>query len=260
MGADWDGRAYRILSEPQLQWGRKVLDRVALRGDERVLDAGCGAGRVTALICERVPRGHVLAVDRSQSMLETARGELARFANVELFRADVSALPLERAVDGIFSTATFHWVHDHTALFASLYRALAPGGWVEAQFGGGANIARLLERVDRLVAQPTYAPSFAGFRPSWYFADAETTAARLRAAGFFDVKTWLETEDPRFADADEYMSFLEKIILRDHLARLPAALHPPFLRALADEARGDYVIDYVRLNLRARRPDAAGAR
>src|SRR3954464_15885959 len=126
MGADWDGRAYRDLSEPQLKWGRKVLDRVRLAGDERVLDAGCGAGRVTALICERVPRGRVVAVDLSQSMLETARSELARFDNVELLRADVSRLPLDGAVDAILSTATFHWVHDHDALFASLYRALAP--------------------------------------------------------------------------------------------------------------------------------------
>src|SRR4051812_2541383 len=174
MSVDWDGRAYRVLAEPQLAWGKKVLDRLTLAGDERVIDAGCGAGRVTALVCERVPRGRVIAVDRSQSMLETARAELRCFSHVELVRADLTALPFDCEAEVVFSTATLHWVLDHAALFASLHRALVPGGRLEAQCGGGANIARLFERVDRLIARPPYADHFVGFRLPWLFADAET--------------------------------------------------------------------------------------
>src|SRR3954451_22618934 len=128
MATEWDGRAYERLSDPQLAWGKKVLDRLALRGDERALDAGCGAGRVTALLRERV--ASVIGIDQSQSMLETARVALP---SVQLVRASVDALPFFDAVDVIFSTATFHWVLDHERLFASLARALRRGGRLEAQ-------------------------------------------------------------------------------------------------------------------------------
>jgi trans-aconitate 2-methyltransferase len=247
--SEWDGGAYQRLSEPQLAWGSKVLDRLALRGDERALDAGCGAGRVTALLCARVQQ--VIGVDQSQSMLETARATLAGVRNVALVRASVDALPFDGAVDVIFSTATFHWVRDHERLFGSLARALRPGGRLEAQCGGAANVARLMARTRAILRRAPFAAHMEGFRDPWLFADAETTAARLRAAGFVEVETWLEEERPTFADAATYAAFLEKIVLRDHLVRLPVELR----RALLDElaAAGDFSLDYVRLNLRGRR-------
>src|SRR4051812_12154570 len=105
MASEWDGGAYQRLSDPQLAWGRKVLDRLPLHGAERALDAGCGAGRVTALLCARVQQ--VIGVDQSQSMLETARATLRGAPSVALVRASVDALPFAAAVDVIFSTATF---------------------------------------------------------------------------------------------------------------------------------------------------------
>src|SRR3954470_14044618 len=112
---EWDAASSHRLSAPQFSWGSQVLDRLRLNGDETVMDAGCGTGRLTAGLLERLPRGRVVAVDLSQNMLEEARAHLVpRFGGqVEFIRADLAALPFDESFDGVFSTAAFHWVPDH---------------------------------------------------------------------------------------------------------------------------------------------------
>src|SRR3954453_1264720 len=136
----WDGAAYDRLSTPMEQLGREVMERLELRGDETILDAGCGSGRTTQPLMERVPDGRVIGVDASASMIDAARERLGDAADLRV--ADLVGLALSGAtVDVVFSTATFHWIADHDALFASLRRALRPGGRLVAQCGGGGNNA-----------------------------------------------------------------------------------------------------------------------
>ena len=163
---EWNSEVYQRLSSPQFGWGKKVLDRVRLRGDETVLDAGCGTGRLTGELLERLPRGRVVGLDLSSNMLQAARRELeSRFAGHLWFvAADLQQLPLREAADGIFSTAAFHWVKDHERLFRSLHGALKPGAWLEAQCGGGPNLAALRERADALISAPPLAPFFVAWQ------------------------------------------------------------------------------------------------
>src|SRR5512142_1584511 len=104
---EWNSAAYARLSDPQFGWGRVMVQSLTLRGDELVLDAGCGAGRVTAELLERLPRGRVVALDLSHNMVLEARKSLAsRFGpHASYVEADLHAVPLVNAVDGIFSTA-----------------------------------------------------------------------------------------------------------------------------------------------------------
>ena len=138
---DWNATSYERVSAPLEAMGRDVLDRLELRGDERVLDAGCGTGRVTAALVERLPRGEVVAVDGSPAMVEQARERLGDRVDVRV--ADLVELELERPVDAILSTATFHWIADHERLFARLLGVLVPGGRLVAQCGGAGNVAAL---------------------------------------------------------------------------------------------------------------------
>ena len=135
MTRDWDARTYDRVADPQTRWGTAVLDRLPLAGDERVLDAGCGSGRVTELLAKRLPRGRVVALDGSPSMIDAARERLAPFGNrVEYVVADLGVpLPVDGTIDAILSTATFHWVPDHDALFANLATVVRPGGRLVAQ-------------------------------------------------------------------------------------------------------------------------------
>ena len=240
----------------------QVVERLRLEGDETVLDAGCGTGRLTALLLERLPRGRVMAVDLSQNMLEEARQHLSiRFGErVEFIRADLAELPFDAAFDGVLSTAAFHWVPDHARLFRSLYRSLKPGGWLVAQCGGATNIARLMRRASVLTATEPYAAYFSGWKDTKVFADAATTAKRLRAAGFKDVETGLEPAPTVLSGADEFDEFLTAVNMRAHLARLPeGSLRRRFVEELTELASGDdppYSLDYCRLNISARRPEA----
>src|SRR5215218_10706344 len=123
---DWDGATYDRIADPMTRWGTGVLERLPLAGDETVLDAGCGSGRVTERLLERLPRGRVIAADASESMIEKAREKLGD--RVDYLVADLTELELSEPVDVVFSTATFHWISDHDRLFARLHAALVPGG------------------------------------------------------------------------------------------------------------------------------------
>jgi trans-aconitate 2-methyltransferase len=257
---EWDAATYHRVSEPQFEWGLKVLARLPLAGDETVMDAGCGTGRLTSLLLERLPRGRVIAVDQSANMLATAREFLGRRfpGQVEFIETDLTALDLDRACDAVFSTATFHWVLDHERLFARLFRALRPRGRLVAQCGGGENLRRFLDRALALCRAPDLAPYFAGAGDAWNFADPATTTARLRAAGFTAAETSLEPAPTVFPDAAAFRTFVERVVLRPLLARIPeGALRERFLDALVEQARNDrppFELDYWRLNLSALRP------
>jgi trans-aconitate 2-methyltransferase len=255
---EWNAADYHRISGPQVSWGKKVLARVHLRGDELLMDAGCGTGRLTAELLQSLPCGQVVGVDLSQNMLAGARDYLSSDFGCKflLVAADLQDLPFERVFDGIFSTAAFHWVLDQGRLFRSLFHTLRPGGWLHAQCGGGPNLARLRIRTDELAATTEYAPYFVGFREPWTFNDAETAAALLRRAGFRAVETSLEPALIVLEDLPKYSEFVRTVILRQHLERIPdAELRRAFVGALARQAKSDdppFSLDYWRLNLEAK--------
>ncbi len=257
---EWNSEAYHRLARPQLEWGLKVLDRLPLRGDETVADAGCGSGKVTAKLLERLPRGRVVAMDLSQNMLQTARQHLEpKFPGQVFFiAADLHDIPLDGVLDDIFSTAAFHWVPDHERLFRSLFRALKPGGWLVAQCGGGANLARVRERAIALMSRPEFAPFFAGWQAPTHYEDKIITADRMHRAGFIEVETWLEEAPATLSDRQEYKEFLATVTLHRHVARIPdPAGRERFLDELARQAGADdppFTLDYWRLNLSGRKP------
>jgi trans-aconitate 2-methyltransferase len=253
-GRRWDATTYHRISAPQVAMSEAVMDRLELRGDETVLDAGCGSGRVTRLLLERVPRGRVIAVDGSPQMVARAREELDDEA-CDVRRADLAELRLEdgERVDAVFSNATFHWIADHDALFASLAAALRPGGRISAQCGGEGNVAALHDCALRAADDAGLGHRFAGWPRPWNFAGPEQTAARLRAAGFDDARCWLQ---PWPVEPDEPRTYLETICLGPHLERLAPDEHARFLDAVTARLGERPTLDYVRLNICARRVSA----
>ena len=246
---DWDGATYDRIADPQARWGAAVLDRLPLRGDETVLDAGAGSGRVTELLAERLPDGRVIALDGSPSMITEARRRLARFGDrIEYVVADL-ARPFElpggpdRRADAILSTATFHWITDHDTLFRNLAAVIRPGGRLVAQCGGAGNIASIL------AVLPTVGDGWLGDK---HFATPEATAERLRAAGFVDIETWLQPEPTRFEPGEPFETFLRTVVLGSHVERLPEAERGAFVHEVASRLPKP-VIDYVRLNILATR-------
>lgn len=245
---DWDAATYDRISDPQLRWALEQLERLVLNGDEVVLDAGCGSGRVTALLAERVPHGRVYAVDVAPSMVEHARAALGDRATV--YRQDLVELTLPEPVDVVFSNATFHWIPDHDRLFTALHRAISPGGRLVAQCGGQGNIDAFRRLADAVAAEEPFAPYFRGWRKPWNYAGAGETAARLERAGFTEVKCWLEPKDVTF---DEPRPFVQSVCLVRHLDPLPEELRAPFIDRVLERSGIPLTLEYVRLNMTARR-------
>jgi trans-aconitate 2-methyltransferase len=247
--SEWDAVTYDRVADPQARWGATVLARLPLAGDETVLDAGCGSGRVTEQLLSRLPRGHVVALDASARMLVEARRRLAgagtrvSVVNADLVTLTPAQLDGRAPVDAVFSTATFHWVTDHPRLFANLAEVIRPGGRLVAQCGGEGNIARLIDVVRALGLER------AG---TWEYASVDTTARRLADAGFADVDVWLNEEPTPFHSTAHFHDFLESVCLRESLATMPEEDRESFLHAVVD-ALPDRTLDYVRLNIVARR-------
>lgn len=246
---EWNAGAYDRLADPQARWGAAVLDRLELTGSETVLDAGCGSGRVTQLLLDRLPAGHAVALDASQAMIDAARDRLApygdgvSFVTTDLLDLTPSLLEPWAPVDAVLSTATFHWVTDHDELFRRLGRVIRPGGQLVAQCGGEGNIARFIAAVASLgVARVG----------DWTYADPGTTRRRLEAAGFEVEEVWLHGEPTAFEPGAPFEDYLETVCLRQHLATLPETERRPFVEAVA-AAMPRPELDYVRLNMVARR-------
>jgi trans-aconitate 2-methyltransferase len=246
---DWDASTYDRVSDPQLRWGVGVLERLELKGDETVLDAGCGTGRVTERLLARLPRGRVIALDASSAMIEEARTNLASAGGrVEFMVADLAdALPVASPVDAVFSTATFHWVLDHDRLISNLAAIMRPGAQLVAQCGGVGNIASIREAV-RALGQAV---------DDTYFATPEETVRRLRAAGFYDVVVWLNEEPTAFETEEQVAEFLEAVVLRRQLAAVAEDERARFVREVIVRLPG-LEIDYVRLNICAMKDHSAG--
>jgi trans-aconitate 2-methyltransferase len=256
---DWNARVYHTVAAPHAAWGGAVLDRLRLSGSETVVDAGCGSGRVTAPLLERLPNGHVIAVDVSPAMLAEARTTLADYgARVSFVEVDLVRLDqvLDRTVDAIFSTATLHWIADHDAVFRAFANVLRPGGQLVAQCGGGPNLARLMSATDAVAAEARYRDALAGQDLWRHYYGAADTEKRLLAAGFAEPHAWLEDSPQTFADAAALATFARTVVLSRHVGVLPEALRDAFVEDVVAEIHrreGSYVLDYVRLNLDAQR-------
>jgi trans-aconitate 2-methyltransferase len=249
---EWDADTYDEVSDPQFEWGTEVLERLELRGDEVVLDAGCGSGRVAAELLKRLPSGRLIAVDGSAAMIEKAKERLG--GEVSYLVADLSELEIAEPVDLVFSTATFHWIVDHDRLFARLHAALKPGGRLVAQCGGEGNVAEYAQAIARAAATPEFAPHFEGMSPMWNFAAPDASEEKLRNAGFSDVRCWLQ---PKPVTPAKPLEFIATVTLGPHLAVLPEELRRPFAEAVLAEAGEPLTLDYVRLNIEAARSVAA---
>jgi trans-aconitate 2-methyltransferase len=243
MPREWDAKTYDSLPLPHLGWGLRTLGRLPLTGDERVLDAGCGTGRDTAGLLERLPHGRVVAVDGSVRMLDRLRERLAgRLDRVEVVCADLTEpLPFDGEVDAVFSVAAFHWIQDHAALFAALAARMRPGGRLVTECGGRGNIAA----VNAAVAEVT-----GGASDTWEFAGVDDTRDRLAAAGFTDIEVRLRPDPATFEAGAQMEAFLATVILGPRLDAMAEDDHEPFVKAVAARL-AEPVVDYVRLEISA---------
>jgi trans-aconitate 2-methyltransferase len=253
--ADWNPAAYDEIADPMFEWGMASLATLSVKGNERVLDAGCGSGRLTEELLGLLPEGSVVALDFSPKMMEQARQRLSKYGDrAEFVEASLQDFELSDPVDGVFSNAVFHWVPDHSEMFKSLHRALKPGGWLVAEFGGVGNLERTLRRGQEVAQLEPFCHHLKSFDAGPHFEAAAATRERLEAAGFVVHETELYNRRPLFEFKERYEAFLTTVILRQPIAALPEELREAFVQEISRrtlQEEGSYSFDYVRLMIRA---------
>lgn len=243
--AAWQGDDYDRVSAPHAEMGSPALDRLELLGVERVLDVGCGSGRVTERLLERVPDGSAVALDGSASMLEEAALRLARFGDrVTFVQADLGRppLPIDGTFDAIVSTAALHWVLDHDALFSGIGVVAHSSAQLSFQCGGEGNAEAMIAAVRAEGVETSGA---------FHMAGVDETRRRLEGNGFGDIQAWLEPKTIAFETRKEMLDYIVVPYLRpatglpeDELYRLASRV--------ADQL-GELALHYVRLNVTARK-------
>ncbi|MBI5284735.1 MAG: class I SAM-dependent methyltransferase [Chloroflexi bacterium] len=259
MSTYWNAEVYDRIGTPMRGWARQVIEDLALAGDETVLDAGCGSGSVTFDLLKKLPRGKIYAVDASAEMIASlARGlEERGVTNVIPIVASLTDFTLPEQVDAVFSNAVFHWIPDDDALFGCLYRAAKPGGRLRAQCGGYGNNAHVLASVDAVRQRPRFKPHLRDFTDSKKYRTPEEAKASLERAGWRDARASLFAAPVPFERNDEAALYVQTILLRDHVARLPEEHRDAYGLAVVEETvrryGAPYTADYVRLDLWARK-------
>lgn len=255
----WNAEVYERIGTPMRRWAQDVIRDLNLRGDETVLDAGCGSGSVTFDLLERLPRGQIYALDSSAEMIANLTRSIDErgVTSVIPIHADLTDFALPEPVDVVFSNAVFHWIPDDDALFSSLYRATKSGGRLRAQCGGAGNIAHLTAATHGVERRPPYSRYLDGASEFRKYRTPEQARETMERAGWAGVQAALFDAPAGFDSHDEAALYLRTVILQHQAAMLPEELAEPFLReVIAESERQDatpFVIDYVRLDIWAAR-------
>ncbi len=256
---DWNAAVYDRIGTPMRGWAQQVIDDLELRGDETVLDAGCGSGSVTLDLLRKLPDGKVYAVDSSPEMTANLEKELAErgITNVVALTASLAGFTLPEQVDAVFSNAVFHWIPDDDGLFGSLARATKPGGRLRAQCGGTGNIARPTEATHAVEKRVPYSEYISGDSEFRKYRSVEEARAAMERNGWRDVRGNLFEVPVTFDDEDAAALYLRTIILRPQVVVLPEELSDRFVRDVIAETverfGAPFIADYVRLDLWATR-------
>jgi trans-aconitate methyltransferase len=259
MPYEFDAKRYEQTSAHQQSWGERLIEELALAGHEHILDLGCGDGRLTALLAERVPRGHILGIDASKNMIDQALGNHTR-ANLEFRLMDINDLDFEDEFEVTVSNATLHWIKDHRSLLASVHRALRTGGMLRFNFAGQGNCIHFFEVVRRTMTEEPFARAFQGFEWPWFMPSGSEYERLIGGFGFAETRVWQENADTKFPSADALAGWIDQPSLVPFLACLPGPDRQQFRDIVVDrmvectrQADETYLEVFQRINVVARK-------
>jgi len=208
MAHEFDGKKYEKASSHQQEWGRMLLAGLGLRGDEKVLDLGCGDGSLTLHIAELLPEGEVTGIDASQGMIEAARPKAGE--NLRFLLLDIDDIDFVDTFDVVFSNAALHWVKDHEKLLRNVLRALQPGGRVRFNFAGHGNCMAFFRVIREVMAMERYRPAFSSFEWPWYMPSVDEYAALAGSSGLQNPEVWGENADRHFPDRETMIRWIDQ--------------------------------------------------
>jgi len=220
MTHEFDGERYEKASAHQKEWGLKLIDELGLKGDEHVLDLGCGDGALTLQIANIVDRGEVIGIDASQGMIDAALPKVRD--NLRFLLLDIDELSFVEQFDIIFSNAALHWVKDHECLLGNVRRALRAGGRLRLDFAGDGNCSHFFKVIREAMALDDFAEHFAEFEWPWYMPSVDEYRSLVESSGLHNVKVWGSNADRYFPSEEAMIRWIDQPSLVPVLAYVPA--------------------------------------
>lgn len=258
----WDAEDYNKSSSEQQKWARELIEKLGLKGDERVLDIGCGDGKVTAEISRRLPRGSVLGLDSSEEMIHFARRKFPsrRFPRLDFQIGDARSLIFDCEFDVVFSNATLHWIVGHMPVLEGIRRSLRSSGSALLQMGGKGNAQRVVKAAEAIQDDDKWSPYFAGFTFPYGFYGPEEYVDLLAKAGLKARRVELIPKDMVHKGKEGLSAWIRTTWLL-YTCRVPEELRDDFIDELADtyiaenppDPEGLVHVQMIRLEVEAER-------
>ena len=227
IGAVWQGEYYSKHSQIQERWHQALLSSVTFRGDESILDIGCGDGRFTKRYSALVPKGRVLGIDSSESMIAWARHQYAGVINLNFRIQNALNFSCKGEFDWILSSNCLHWISDHRRVIHRIARALKPNGRFVLLFSCSTNPKQpILQAIQETIISERWKSHFIGFGQTGYsfpHRSYEQWAKEVRIPQF--TLTEINTDDV-FENLESFVMWIKGWL--QPLKRLPFSLHDFF--------------------------------
>jgi trans-aconitate 2-methyltransferase len=232
----WNAVDYAKSSSVQQQWARDLIRKLELKGNEQILDIGCGDGKVSAEIAVAVPDGSVIGVDNSEAMIALAQSTYSAdvVPNMRFQQGDASRLTFTNEFDIVFSNATLHWILDHRPVLQGIYKSLKPNGKILLQMGGRGNAADVLSVFDTFLATNEWRGYFRDFTFPYGFYDNKEYRQWLRDAGFQEKRVEMIPKDAIHQNRTAFEGWIRTTWL-PYTQRVPIDKRETFIARLADE-------------------------
>ncbi len=220
MSFEFDGEKYKKASSHQKEWANKILSELHFKGNEIIIDLGCGDGTITNQLAEMVPRGKVIGIDASEGMIKTARKDKKQ-KNVYFEQKDINEIDYIEEFDFIFSNATLHWIKDHVKLLRNLYKSLKNNGALRLNFAANGNCSHFFKVIHQAINQKEYSQYFQEYTWPWFMPTIEDYQTLAQEAEFSKIEIWGENADRYFENAETMIKWIDQPSIVPFLQYIP---------------------------------------
>lgn len=226
----WNAADYAANSVVQQTWARELIAKLKLRGNEHILDVGCGDGKVTAEIACALPRGSATGVDASPQMIKYAQKTFPskKFPNLEFHVMDARKIKFDRQFGFIFSNAALHWVDDHPAILSGAASALKPGGRLVVSCGGKGNAHDVFFALRPEMRSARWREFFRKMPVPYFFHAPDDYEKWLPKFGFKINMLKLAPKDVTYDGAEGFSTWLRTTWI-PYVQRVPESLREEFI-------------------------------
>lgn len=230
---DFDGEKYKKASKHQKEWGNLLIANLNLKGNESILDLGCGDGVLTEKMSRLVPDGSVIGIDVSQGMIATAKKY--KHKNLSFIHMDINLIDFSNEFDVIFSNAALHWVKDHKKLLENTYAALKPSGIIAWNFAGEGNCSNFYAVMREKIKSDKYKQYFTDFEWPWFMPSKSEYERLSENIGFSKITVSEENADRYFADTNEMIKWIDQPSLVPFIQYVPDNVKTGFRNEVIEE-------------------------